>query len=196
MSLPYINIDNTAPEIRLWQQYKKNDIIFNFFNYLRTYWQTQYFDYLNNTIIPNLSVYNTNCNYLYYFSESIFNIKPPIKISSGFKYDIGQKYDNGLTYDAITGTVPVSYSEFKTILEFILDWSKPNWDIPSLFYLISKFTGLTWDNILIEQDSTNLDLITITLPSSFSTSLFELMVNYYRDIFGLPFGVNFVVTLV
>jgi hypothetical protein len=196
MSLDYISIDNTAPKINLWQQYKKNDVILNFFKFLKTYWQTKYFDYLNNTLIPNLSVYNATSKYLYFFALNIFNIQVPIKIEGGTKYDFGLPYDSGYSQDTITGSVPVTFAEFKTILFFILDWSRPNWDIPTLFYLISKFTGLNWDDILIEQDSTNLDLITITLPSNSSTLLFELMMNYYKDIFGLPFAVSFVIILV
>jgi len=195
MALEYISIDNTAPKTRLWQQYKKNDVVRSFFDYLKTYWQNKYFTYLDTTIIPNLSIYNANNSYLSFFALNIFGIKNPIKLSGQIYWDSDNSWDSGLEWDFITSAGYLTYSEFRTVLMFILDWSRPNWDVPTLFYLISKFTGLDWDDITIVQDNTNLDLFTITVPTTTATILLQQMINYYQVVLGLPFGVSFVIVL-
>lgn len=195
VNLDYIDIDNTSPIIRLWQQYKKNDVTVSFFNYLKTYWQERYFDYLDQTAIPSLSVYNASNNYLNYYANNLLGIKVPIRIENGSRYDIGAAYDSGIMYDVLSGSTPLTYTEFRKVLLLILDWSRPNWDIPTMYHLIADFTGLTWDQILIEQSDTNLSLITITLPGNTWTLIFELMINYYKDILGFPFGMDFAIII-
>lgn len=196
MSTDYIQINNNCPDIRLWQQYYRNEIIVNFFIFLKNYFQTIYFDFLEDQCMPALSIINAFNDYLQYYALSILNILIPVNITSGTKYDSGFKYDSGVKYDESGGTKPITLAQFQSLLMWAFDWSRPNWDIPTLYYLIGNITGLTYDQIDIEQDDTNLDLFHFTLTDTSQTEFFMSMLLYYQNLLNLPFGIYFDITLV
>lgn len=190
-----IKIDNTCPRIRLWNQYKKNAAVVNYFDWLQTYYQAKFFDYLETTAMPALSISGATGDYLFFYGTNILGIGyKPINITSETLYDSGFNYDAGNLYDIIVGYL-VTWGQLQTIMKWIFDWSQNNWTIPALYNLISKFTGLAYSDIAIVQDNNNLDLFTITMPTTTLSSLFRNMVLYYSRLMGLTFGYYFAITL-
>ena len=194
-NLSNISILNTCPTIKLWQQYRKSDTMVLYFNFLKSYYQTDYFDFLENTAMPSLSIINAVNDYLQFYAKNILNIDTPINILLGSKWDLLFKWDSGSKYDNLTGAEPITKIQLQTLLEWIVNWSLPNWDIPTMYQLISNFTGLSYDDILIEQDSTNLDLFHFSMPDNTATQFFRSILLYYQNLLRMPAGLFFDIAL-
>jgi len=190
-----IQINNTCPDITLWQQYRKNEPSVNYFNWLKTYWQTKYFTPLITTFLPALSLCNNNSEYVQFFARYWYGIIRPIDVTAALRWDEGLIYDTGAVYDYRTDAGPIALEMFRRLLEFILDWTEHDWNLTLLYKMIHGFTGTAWADILIEQDDTRLDVFLITMPTSTNSSLFKSLIQNYTDLWRLPFGIDLEITL-
>ena len=198
-------IDQTCPPIKLWQQYTKVPAVANYFTWLQTYWQTKYFDFVFKivngqvavgTAAGEMSIANSQTDYLFYYAKNVLGLKQSPKVLLGaITYDAVFKYDASTTvYDAVP-VVVATQAQLKTLLTWVYDWSQDNWTIPALYQLVKKFTGLNMSQITIAQDSTILDQITVTMPNTAGSLLFQSMMLFYQASMQMPFGVQFVVAL-
>lgn len=190
-----ITVDNSCPTINLWQQYRKNQVIVDYFTFLQSYIQMKYYNFLMTSCVPALSIINSFNDYVQYYALNILDIPIPVSISLGTKYDIGQQWDVGNIYDQTVGAVQISVPQFKAMLAMIFNWSTSNWDIPTLFKITSTFTGLNYSQINIVQDGSNADLFTITMTTNANTTLFKTLFLYYAPLLNLPFGISFNIVL-
>lgn len=191
----YIAIDHDCPEIKLYQQYRKNDPAVNFFAWLRDYWQAKYWDYIWNEIVPQLSSCNATTEYIQFFATYWYGIIRPVDVTSVLRYDSGLNYDEGNVYDYRADAGVIAREQFKALIDFVLDWTEHDWNIPLLFKMIRGFTGLQGADITIEQDSTRPDVFMIGLPDSNITALFKSIVVNYASVWNLPLGITLEITL-
>jgi len=200
-------INQTCPPIKLWYQWGKVPAIVNYFGWLQTYWQSKYFDFVfkiingqvaTGTAAGEMSIYNSTTDYLFFYAKNVLGVKTAPKVLLGaITYDAGFKYDASTTiYDAVP-TVVATQAQFKTLLTWIFDWSELNWNIPALYQLIKKFTGLNMSQISIVQaaDTVSLDTFTITMPNTAGSLLFQSFMLFYQTTMMLPFGATFIVSL-
>ena len=202
-----IQIDTTCPKVKCWYQYSRVPAIKNYFDFLQSYWQAKFFDFTFKitptdgialgTAAGEMSIYNSTTDYLFYYSTNVLGIKiRPSVLLGSIPYDSGFHYDDPTVFYDQVPIVVASQQQFKVLLKWIFDWSRDDWTIPSLFDLLKKFTGLDMSDIEVVQDDTNLDLITITMPNTTGTLLFQSMLTFYKPLLFLPYGIDFVVVLV
>jgi hypothetical protein len=191
----YIKIDNTCPEITLWEQYRKNDAAVNYFAWLKTYWQTKYFDYALNVLVPALASCNNNSEYLQFFARYMYGIIRPVDVTSALRYDEGLKYDESNVYDyrADAGVIALQY--FRRIIAFVINWTEHDWNIPLLYKMVHDFTLADYTDIIIEQDDTRPDVFLITIPNGSAAALFKSLVQNYTAMWNLPLGVSLEITI-
>ena len=191
----YIAIDNTCPTIKLWQQYRKNDPAVNFFAWLRDYWQDKYFDYVMDEIVPQLSSCNADTEYIQFLATYWYGIVRPVDVTSVLRYDTTLNYDEGAIYDYRADAGVIAREQFKNMIDFILDWTEHDWNIPLLYKMIMGFTGVAGEDITIEQDSTRPDVFLISLPNNNLTLLFRSLIINYASVWNLPFGITLEITI-
>lgn len=191
----YIAIDNTCPEIKLYQQYQKNDPAVNFFRWVRDYWQVKYFDYVLNTIVPQLTSCDADTEYLQFFARYWYGILRPVDVTGVHRYDDPAIHWDDSQYDYRADAGVIGIDSFKAMLDFILDWTEHDWNVPLVFKWIEGFTGLSGDQITVEQDSTRPDVFLVGMPNTEKTALFTSLVQNYRAMWNLPYGITFEITL-
>ena len=104
-------------------------------------------------------------------------------------------YDSSNEYDYRADSGPISITNFKKIICFILNWTMHDWNIPALYRMIMDFTGLAGSAITISQDSTELDTINVGMVSNGQTILFKSIVENYTFVWGIPLGITLNITL-
>lgn len=191
----YIEIDNDCPEVKLYQQYRKNDPALNFFAWIRDYWQSKYFDYIWNTIVPQLSTCNATSEYIQFFAYYWYGIIRPVDVTGVHRYDDPDIKWNDSQYDYRADAGLISKEDFKNMIDFILDWTSGDWNIPTLFRMVNGFTGIAGKDISIQQDSTRPDVFLIVIPNTAKASLFSSLVLNYKAKWNLPAGINIEITL-
>ena len=186
----YIAIDNTCPEIKLYQQYRKNDPAVNFFQWIQTYWQAKYYDYILNTIVPQLSSCGATSEYIQFFALYWYGIIRPVDISAASRYDdTVTTYDESY-YDYIATAGLITREDFKKLIAFIIDWTSSEWNIATLFRMVMGFTGLAGVDISITQEDNDLDSFDIVVPVTPKSTLFKSLVDNYKRVWQLPFGID------
>lgn len=190
----YAIIDNTCPEIKLYQQYRKNDAAVNFFRWIREYWQAKYYDYLMNTVIPQLSSCSATSQYLRFFARYWYGIIWPVDVTESSRYDDTITQYDVSYYDYIVTAGLIAREDFQKLIAFILDWTSDTWSIPTLFRMTMGFTGLAGTDIDITQDDDELDRFYIIIPSNPKTIIFKSLVDNYKLTWQLPFGIDIVVS--
>jgi hypothetical protein len=191
----HIVINNDCPEIALWEQYRKNDPAVNFFNWLRTYWQEKYFSPLLSVYSPALTSCENDSEYLEFLARYLYGILRPVDVTSALRYDEGLLYDDGNPYDFRADAGVVSISFFRKIINFLIDWTEHDWNVPLLYKMIHDLTGAAWEDILIEQDDTRPDVFLVTMSTSSAAALFKSLIQNYKYIWNLPFGIDIEITL-
>ena len=116
-------------------------------------------------------------------------------MTSVLRYDNGLTYDTGNVYDFRADAGVIAREQFKALIDFVLDWTEHDWNIPLLFKMIRGFTGLAGADITIEQDSTRPDVFLIGLPDSNITALFKSIIVNYTSVWNLPLGITLEITL-
>lgn len=191
----HIIINNTCPEIVLWQQYRKNDAAANYFAWLKSYWKTKYFDKLLSVYLPALSSCNSNTEYLQFFARYMYGLIRPVDVTAALRWDEGLLYDSGNVYDYRADAGVIALEAFRRMISFIIDWTQHDWNLPLLYKMIHDFTEADWADILIEQDSTRLDVFLVTMPTSTNSSLFKSLIQNYKEIWNMPMGIDLEITL-
>lgn len=191
----YIAINNECPEIALYQQYRKNDAALNFFSWIRRYWQAKYYDYIIQDIVPQLTSCDATSEYLEFFAKYWYGILRPVDVTGVHRYDDPSIEWDDSSYDYRADAGVITVDEFKKIIDFILDWTYEEWNIPLLYRMVCGFTGAAGDDVLIEQDDTRPDVFLITMPNSSASALFASLVLNYKAVWQLPLGVDLEITL-
>lgn len=191
----YLAIDNECPDIILYQQYRRNDPSSNFFAWIKRYWQSKYYDYIMDEIVPQLSSCNAYSDYLQFFALYWYGILRPVDVTGVHRYDDPEILWDDSSYDYRADAGVIDIEEFKKIIAFLIDWTENDWNIPLLFRMIRSFTGLGGDEIAIEQDDERLDVFVVTLPSNGQTTLFQSLVLNYKAMWNFPLGINLEINL-
>jgi len=191
----YAVIDNTCPEITLWQQYRKNDPASNFFAWLQSYWQTKYFTYAVNVLVPALASCDNNSEYLQFLARHLYGMIRPVDVTDALRYDEGLLYDKSNVYDyrADAGVIALKY--FRRIIAFVIDWTEHDWNIPLIYKMVHSFTDAAYTDIVVEQDSTRPDVFLVTLPNSSAAVLFKSLIQNYEAIWNIPLGITLEITI-
>jgi hypothetical protein len=191
----YVAIDSNCPDWTLWQQYQTSEPVKNFFAWFQSYLQTTYFDAIASVYMPALSVYGNTTEFLEYFAKYFAGILRPLDITGTTRWDSGYQWDDNNTWDTVEIAGKIAISQFRKMLLCILDWSHHDWSLIYLFKVIHDFTGSDYVDINIVQSTVNLNLFTITIPSTNSSILFKSLVENYKSVWGFPFNISFVITL-
>jgi hypothetical protein len=191
----YVVIDSKCPDWTLWQQYQTSEPVKNYFTWFKSYLQEKYFDAIESSYMPALGIYNNTTEFLEYFSKYFIGVLRPLDIIGTTRWDSGYDWDNNNEWDKleIAGKIPISI--FRKLIFCVIDWSYHDWSLIYLFKVVHDFTGEDFNNINIVQSSVNLDLFTITLPSTNTSLLFKSLVENYKDIWGFPYNISFTITL-
>lgn len=191
----HLNIDNECPEFILWEQYKKSEPIKNYFSFLTDYFQTNYFDNAFTVYAKALGIYNSNTEFLQFFSKYFCGINRPVDITNNPQWNYGYLYNNDNLWSYVESSGFISITAFRLLLLCILDWTEHDWNIEFLYKIINLFCGTGFNDILIEQDTTDLNLFTITIPSTDDTVLFKSLLENYKSLWNFPAGISFEIIL-
>lgn len=186
--MAYNNPNQTAPELILWEQYQKSEPIKQYFSFYHNYIQ----EYYNNLSTLSLEITPDTSNsgdYLEFLAKNLFNITRPISKIGAWQYDTSIKFDTRHIYD-YQSVKPLSLDIFRRYLAFILNFNKRKWNVLNLIYLISKFTDISQEKIIIRISSPFLIIkglqISVYIPKTPLSLIFEDILNSYKNPFLIP----------
>jgi hypothetical protein len=191
----YTNIDSTCVDWIPWQQYQASEPVVNFFTWFQGYLQETYFDAIESTYMPALGVYNNSTEYLEFYSKYVLGILRPLDITGTTRWDSGYPWDDVNKWDMLESAGKISIESFRKMLLCIIDWANHDWSMVYLFDIVHNFTDIDYADITIVQNSTNLDLVTITLATSTESKLFKTLIENYKSYWGIPLGISLSCTL-
>lgn len=191
----HVEIDNNCPKFRLWEQYKKSEPVKNYFNFLTDYFQSKYFDNAFTTYATALGIYNSTTEYLEFFAKYFAGINRPVDITTNPQWNYGYLYNNSNLWSYSEAAGFISIESFRLLLLCILNWTNHDWNIEYFYKIINLFCGTDFYDIDIVQDDTDLDLFTITVPSTDGTTLFKSLVENYTDLWNFPLGISLTIEL-
>ena len=191
-----MSIDNACPEIRLWQQYRQNEPMVNYFNFLQSYWQGKYFDKLQGVYDVALSAMDTTTEYIQFYAKYILGIERPIDITASSRYDSGYKYDKGVPYDYSVNAGVIKAADFQRMLFCIINWTQHSWNLEFLYWMVHTFTLLNYSDIAIIQSGTDYDTFNITLPTTDTVKLFKSLLQNYTNYWNIPMGIKLNIILI
>lgn len=191
----HIEITNECPEFILWEQYKKSEPVKNFFKFLSEYFQSKYFDKVFTQYAQALGIYNSTTEFLEFFAKYFCGINRPVDITNNPQWNYGYLYNNNNLWSYSEAAGFISIEKFRLLLLCVLDWTEHGWNIEFFYKIINLFCGTEFEDILIEQDDTDLDLFNITIPSTDDSVLFKSLVENYTDLWNFPAGISLTITL-
>lgn len=190
-----MNID--LSNITVWEQYKKSDIVKDYFSYLKYYFEKTYRDlfYKRDSqgnielgdYLKDFSIYSAVSEYVSFYIENIYGFIKPQYVSAVF-YDSGLRYDTGYKYDSSGQVEDIPISIFVKLFTFIYNLEYDVLSIPSLAQLIADFCDIDVNEIEFKVDTTVINSLEIYVPSNLLSEAFKTLYDGYKDIFNLPLG--------
>lgn len=192
-----MNID--LDKIRVWEQYKRSDIVKQYFKLLKEYIDENYkqlfyrYDSEGNIVIGDymkeLTITDSVSEYLYYYIENIYGLIRPTFVSSVF-YDSGLLYDVGFKYDSTGDTEPITLDILRKLFKFIYGLQYDHFSLPILVEMLADFCECPPTQIRVEKDPDVLLSYTVYIPPTPYALSFYNLYGGYRQIFNLPLGVS------
>lgn len=195
----------------VYQQYRSEQWLIDFFSFLDEYIQVNYYDKID-SYIEARDILHSNSDYLAFYTRYLLGIYKPLGSASiSNYYDIGYVYDKGepdvdssvpssesnLIYDdAALYDGTISQDQFITYLRFVCNYE---YDICNLDYVcnfVAAWCGIKIEQIKIELGDKSVNelvpgpKIKITLPLSIATQDFVKLTFNYGDVMGWPKGVD------
>lgn len=190
----YLQLNTTCPDMVLWEQYKKNQVLQNYFNWVSECFQTTYFNYINNNI-KELGAFQSTTEYLEYFSLYWYGIIRPKDITSSSLYDIGLQYDNGVLYDTLNLAGSIEIGAFRRFLLVILNRTYGNWNTVTYYRMTADFCQIPITDVIVTYDEVNLHAINISVPNNKTSLLFKSLLDNYYETWNFPVGKQVTITL-
>lgn len=192
----------SVSEIPVWEQYKKNDGIVEYFKFFRQYINDTYKDlfYKNENELGYLSkeysINQAQSDYLVFYLKSIFNISRPHYLVNKQFWDTDIMFDSFFQYD-VGGTaelVPIYL--LKKIWWWIYNLKYEYFTIPNLARMLAEFCELKVEEVQIEPHPDRIKEFIVRLPFNRYSRDFRIVYNTYRNIFNLPIGCALIVYIV
>lgn len=168
----------------IYQQYRPISFIQAYRDAIDDFIQDNYYDYIN-YYISSISLKGSH-PILYQFVRDYYGVRPlpfgePTSVN---KYDENKQYDTDLIYDDTEDYN--GYIEEKYMLKFakfVLDYSKPVFNLDVWVGFLADFCETTKDNIGISFDNKN---YIFTLPNNEASGVFLQMIKSNSALPGMP----------
>lgn len=206
---------NELDKIYLWEQYKRNDGLVDFFNFLRDYLNDNYKDLFFKSIkdangrvigvetgdlLKEFTINSAESDYLAFYLKNIYDIKRPHYLvdrqfwDNRLKWDAYYKWDEGGTAEL----VPIYL--LRKLFTWMYNIKYLYWNIPNLAGMLADFIEEPVHKIKIYKsqsgDIANQKVYTCEMPLNRYSNDFRVVYNTYQNIFNLPIGVKLDVLLV
>lgn len=187
----------------VYQQYRSEQWLLDFFSFLDEYIQKNYYDTLDSYINAR-DILHSNSEYLTFYTRYLLGLYRPLGSASISNYfDIGYLYDKGgkdlpqdnLIYDdAAVYDGTISQAQYLTYLRFVCNYDYEICNIDYVCNFVAQWCGINISDIKIELgdegDITPGPKIKIILPLSTATQDFVKLTFNYSDVMGWPKGVD------
>lgn len=179
----------------LYQQYRSEQWLLDFFRLLDDYKQENYYNRITE-FIEARDILHSNSDYLTFYTKYLLGIDKPLGSASiANYYDTGDTYDESgeskkpLVYDdsaIYDGTI--TQAQYITYLRFIFNYGYEICNLDYLCNFVATWCKIPIDSIRVQYFK-NSSRIMITLPLTTETSDFVKLTINYNDVMGWPKGV-------
>lgn len=193
-------------KINVWEQYKRNDGLVSYFDFLRNYLNDNYKDLFYKSIknadgqiiklergklLKEWTINEAESDYLAFYLKNIYNMMRPHYLVDRLNWDSRLKYDSYFLYDEGGTAEIVPIYLLKKIFIWIYNVKYKVWNIPNLAGMISDFIEEPLQKIKIykkEGSLLNQKIYTVEMPLNRYSNDFRIVYNTYRNIFNMPIG--------
>lgn len=187
-------------KIYLWEQYKRNDALVGYFDFLRSYLNENYKDlfYKNNEageFLKEFSINEAESEYLQYYLENIYNMLRPHFLVEKSNWDTGYMWDDTYKWDMDGKAELIPISLLKKIFKFVYGLNYNSFNIPNFAGMLAEFCDIKITDIKIEIDSSRIKTFIITLPACDLAVDFRTLYATYKNIFNLPIGFSMILKI-
>lgn len=199
-----------AKEIKLYEQYRRNEPVKEYFSFLRDYIQEKYFDmyyikinekYQAAKYVKELNIKTGISAYLYFYALNILGVHAPYINAAYYTYDVGLKYDSGYTYDSGSIGERVSLTVFKKILAFVYNWGIEDWNVITLSQLIANFCEIDFvsiNDIKVDYSQDRFNTFVVSVPKTNYSEILQTLFRMSADntnvmavnVFNFPVGMK------
>ena len=196
-------------KIYLWEQYKRNDGLVEFFNFFRDYLNDNYKDLFyksiknsNNQItdieagklLKEFSIAEAETDYLAYYLKNVYNIPRPHYLVDKTYWDNRLYYDSYWKFDEGGTAELVPIYLLKKLFTWMYNVEHLVWNIPNIAKMFSDFIEEPLQSIKVYRLKSSITqaqkVFTVELPLNRYSNDFRIVYNTYRNIFNLPIGVE------
>ena len=201
-------------KIYLWEQYKRNDALVDFFDFLRDYLNDNYKDLFYKSIknengqvvdieagelLKEFSINEAESDYVAFYLKAIYNIMRPHYLVDRQFWDSRLKWDAFYNWDEGGEAMLVPIYLLKKLFTWMYNVKYLFWNIPNLAGMLSDFIEEPISKIKIyknQTDVSNQKVYTVELPLNRYSNDFRIVYNTYQNIFNLPIGVKLDIILI
>lgn len=179
----------------LYQQYRSEQWLLDFFKLLDDYKQENYYSRITE-FIEARDILHSNSDYLTFYTKYLLGIDKPLGSASiANYYDTGDTYDESgesqkpLQYDdsaIYDGTI--TQAQYITYLRFIFNYSYEICNLDYICNFVAAWCKIPIDSIKVQYFK-NSSRIMISLPLTTETVDFVKLTINYGDVMGWPKGV-------
>ena len=196
-------------KIYLWEQYKRNDALVDFFDFLRDYLNDNYKDLFYKSIknengqvvdieagelLKEFSINEATSDYVAFYLKSIYNIMRPHYLVDRIYWDNRLQWDAYFKYDEGGTAEIVPIYLLKKIFTFIYNVNFLFWNVPNLAQMVADFIEVPLSSIKVYRQKTtiasNQKVYIVEVPLNKYSNDLRIVYNTYQNIFNLPIGVK------